>query len=263
MRLDRLRKHNYQAFFVFFVLLIANPSFGGLRGPGKYSGVVVFDRWDTCFLLSGPYITYISNAVKEDLRPYAGTAIQIDAIDVIQPMNPGDALVRKYKVIGPAPEPKYESLEGLELNVTPDFVNEQPAFLVEVRNTGTSATWVRTDEIGITLLSDTKTLFLFCASDGRSGAVITRSNLQARGGHEWSVDDKNEHAYFTLEPHVPLTTRIRINAGQSFSVRLKFDVSPGEYEFLVGYAEDVHASKSLASKRVSFAVNGSGKAIIE
>jgi len=45
--------------------LLAN---AGLRGPGKYYGVVVFDRWDTCFLLSGPYITYISESVKNELR---------------------------------------------------------------------------------------------------------------------------------------------------------------------------------------------------
>jgi len=37
-----------------------------LRGIGKYCRVVVFDRWDTCFLLSGPYITYIAENVKED-----------------------------------------------------------------------------------------------------------------------------------------------------------------------------------------------------
>jgi hypothetical protein len=58
--------------------LLAN---AGLRGPGKYSGVVVFDRWHTCFLLSGPYITYISENVKNDLRPYTGKAIQVDASD--------------------------------------------------------------------------------------------------------------------------------------------------------------------------------------
>jgi hypothetical protein len=75
----------------------------GLRGLGKYCGVVVFDRWGTCFLLSGPYITYISENVKNKLRPYAGKAMQVDALDVFQPRNFGDALIRKYKVIGPAP----------------------------------------------------------------------------------------------------------------------------------------------------------------
>ena len=47
--------------------LIAN---AGIRGTGKYSGVVIFDHWDTCLLLSGVYITYVSTAVKEQLRPY-------------------------------------------------------------------------------------------------------------------------------------------------------------------------------------------------
>jgi hypothetical protein len=57
---------------------LATPAHAGLRGPGKYSGVVVFDRWDTCFLLSGSYITYISSKLKNELRPYQGKAMQID-----------------------------------------------------------------------------------------------------------------------------------------------------------------------------------------
>lgn len=69
------------------------------RRPAKYWGVVVFDHWDTCFLLSGPYIAYISEAMKDGLRPYEGQAHQVDASDVVQPMNPGDALIRKYKII--------------------------------------------------------------------------------------------------------------------------------------------------------------------
>jgi hypothetical protein len=43
-----------------------------IRGPGKYNGVVVFDRWDGCHLYSGGYIMEISEKVKGVLRPYAG-----------------------------------------------------------------------------------------------------------------------------------------------------------------------------------------------
>lgn len=94
----------------------------GLRGPGKYCGVVVFDRWDTCFLLSGPYITYISEGVKNELRPYKGKAMQLDVLEVSQPQNPGDALVRKYKIIGPAPDTRHwVMLDGLELVAESDF----------------------------------------------------------------------------------------------------------------------------------------------
>src|SRR5712672_3470093 len=68
----------------------------GLRGPGKYCGVVVFDRWDTCFLLSGHFITYISDSVKNQLRPYEGKAMQIDALEVSQLQNLGDT--RRFRV---------------------------------------------------------------------------------------------------------------------------------------------------------------------
>jgi hypothetical protein len=262
MRLNLSRKHCSCLAILLLVLSIPNSLRGGLRGPGKYSGVVIFDHWDTCFLMSGPYITYISDAVKEELRPYADTAVQIDAIEVTQPMNPGDALVHKYKIIGPPPDPKYISLEGLELNVTPDFGSGKPAFILEFRNIGASATWLRTDEVGINLLSDNKPPF-FNASDGRSGAVITRAHLQERGGGRWSINNKGSHAYFRLVPGSPLGTRMRIDAGRSLSARVEFNVSPGEYEFLVGYAEGVHESKALASKRFAFAVTGSGEGVIE
>ena len=44
----------------------------GERGSGKYSGVVIFDRWGGCTLYSGIYVMYISEGVKEQLRPEAG-----------------------------------------------------------------------------------------------------------------------------------------------------------------------------------------------
>jgi hypothetical protein len=78
--------------------------------------VVIFDRWDTCFLLSGPYITYISDSVKNELRPYMGKAMQVDASEVVQHMNPGDALIQKYKILGSAPDTHHwVMLDGLEL----------------------------------------------------------------------------------------------------------------------------------------------------
>ena|SRR5439155_12989963 len=48
------------------LLLFAGPSSAGIRGPGKYSGVVVFDRWDGCLLFSSVYLMYISEVVKDD-----------------------------------------------------------------------------------------------------------------------------------------------------------------------------------------------------
>jgi len=96
-----------------------------IRGPGKYSGVVVFDRWDGCHLYSGAYITEISEKVKEKLRPFAGHAMVINAEEVFQPINPGDALITKLQVLGPAEEPVKAgfglppALEGLNLKAIP------------------------------------------------------------------------------------------------------------------------------------------------
>jgi len=70
----------------------------GLRGPGKYCGIVVLTV-GYVFPVSGHFITYISDSVKNQLRPYTGKAMQIDALEVSQLENPGDALVRKYQII--------------------------------------------------------------------------------------------------------------------------------------------------------------------
>lgn len=76
----------------------------GIRGAGKYNGVVFYDRWGNCYLFSGVYLMYISEKVKETLRPYQGRAMEIDAKEVYQPMNPGDGLITKYEVIGESKE---------------------------------------------------------------------------------------------------------------------------------------------------------------
>jgi hypothetical protein len=36
--------------------LFTTTSVAGIRGPGKYAGVVIFDRWHTCYLYSGIYL---------------------------------------------------------------------------------------------------------------------------------------------------------------------------------------------------------------
>jgi len=64
--------------------------------------------------------------------------MEIDALEVSQPQNPGDALVRNYKIIGPAPDNHlWVSLDGLELVAKTDFGTEGTAtFPIELRNLG-------------------------------------------------------------------------------------------------------------------------------
>jgi hypothetical protein len=157
---------------------LATPAHAGLRGPGKHSGVVVFDRWDTCFLLSGPYVTYISSKLKNELRRYQGKAMQIDASDVFQPMNPGDALIRKYTAIRPAPDNhRWAVLDGLKLVARSDFGERRiPIFLIEIHNAGRAVVDIDSSEIGPTLLGPTSATPL-AVSDGHSVALITRGDV--------------------------------------------------------------------------------------
>ena len=74
-------------------------SYGGVLVAGKYNGVVIFDRWDACHLYTGTYQLEISEKIKEQLRPYRGKAMLIDAQEVHQPMNPGDAIVTRLQVL--------------------------------------------------------------------------------------------------------------------------------------------------------------------
>src|SRR6266436_6868465 len=182
MRVVAFRRLLLQTLWILALTILVKESVftahAGIRGPGKYSGVVVFDRWDTCFLLSGPYITYISEQVKNELRPYQGKAMQVDASEVFQPMNPGDALIRKYEIIGPAPDNHYwVTLDGLELVAQSDFGLQGTAtFLIELRNTGNKPVKVNSSEFGPTLLGLTPK-GPFYVSDGKSEAWFTRVNL--------------------------------------------------------------------------------------
>jgi hypothetical protein len=235
----------------------------GIRGPGKYCGVVVFDRWDTCFLLSGHYITYISDSVKDELRRYQGHAMQIDASEVLQPMNPGDALVRKYEIIGPAPDADpWLILDGLEFIAESDFSSSGAlAFQIEIRNIGNRSVEVHSDEIGPALLG-TNQRSPFSASDGRSVAWITRTSLLSPSSCEWIVDGVKHTASYAIDPKVRPPDRFELEPGQSRKARMLFEVPAGEYQLIVGYGGGVHAEKSLASNAISFDVNEAGIATL-
>jgi hypothetical protein len=231
----------------------------GIRGPGRYSGVVVFDRSGTCFLLSGPYITYISDAAKNRLRPYQGKAIQVDASDVFQPLNPGDALIRKYEIIGPAPDTHHWAiLDGLELVAKSDFgPHGSPTFVIEIRNNGNKSTQVDSSDFGPTLLG-LKPKATFCPSDGKSEAWITRGDLVHLSSWESASDGVKDSASYTIDSKNRPPKRFQLAPGQSKQFRVTFKVSPGQYQFMVGYGGGVHEEKSLASNAISFDSNLKG-----
>ena len=263
MRRVVLHRHPFQALCVVFISALACSVIltarAGLRGPGKYCGVVVFDRWDTCFLLSGPYITYISDAVKNELRPYKGAAMQVDASEVVQPINPGDALIRKYEIIGPAPDTRHwVMLDGLELVAESDFgPHGVPTFLIEIRNAGDKPVKVDSSELGPALLG-LSPKGPFCASDSKSGAWITRGDLVNSSSWESGSGSVKYSASYTIDPKSRPPERFQLAPGQSKKFRVTFKVPPGQYQFMVGYGGGVHEEKSLASNTISFDLNDRG-----
>jgi hypothetical protein len=234
-----------------------------IRGPGKYCGVVVFDRWDTCFLISGSYITYVSDAAKNDLRPYIGRAMQVDASQVVQPMNPGDALIREYKIVGPAPDTRHwVILDGLELVAESDFgPHLHPTFLIEIRNTGDGPIEVHSSEFGPALLGLNAGI-LFRVSDGKSEAWVTRGNLVNPSSWKSESGSVKRFASYRIDPKTRPPESFRLAPGQSKKVRITFKVPPGQYQFMVGYGGGVHEAKSLVSNAISFDLNNRGMATL-
>jgi hypothetical protein len=235
----------------------------GLRGIGKYCGVVVFDRWDTCFLLSGPYITYISGSVKEELRPYKGSAMQVDASKVVQRQNPGDALIQKYKIVGPAPDTgRWGKLDGLELVAGSDFGPKgTPTFVIEIHNTGNNPVRIDSSEVGPTLIGSGQQS-PFMASDSGSGAVITRATLVTSSSWQSTIGGVTYSASFWIDPVSHPPGHLQLEPGQSMKTRITFEVPPGQYQFLFGYGGGVHEEKSLASNAISFDLSDTGVATL-
>ena len=232
----------------------------GLRGPGKYSGVVIFDRWDTCFLLSGSYITYIADSVKSDLRAYKGKAMQVDASEVYQIQNPGDAIIRKFTIVGPAPDNRRWCVtDGLDLSVLSAFDSHgSPTFKIRIRNEGYNIVEVDSSEIGPTLLGLDR-----AASLGiRSIAWITRGSLVGVSG--WSSTDRDTiSATYVVEPQSQVPKRFELGPGQLEEFQITLQVSPGQYQFMAGYGGGVHEEKSIASNAISFEISDHGVATLE
>jgi hypothetical protein len=243
----------------------------GLRGPGKYSGVVIFDRWDTCLLLSGNYLTDVSEEVKEHLRAYKDQAVQVEAFEVFQPMNPGDALIRRYKILGPAPVvSRGQSIDGVRITAKSDFERDRAvAFLITIENSGGSPIQIERDAIGPTLLgpipivSGRKTP-CFSPSDGRSMAWITRGTLVTRPSGTCTIDNHLVvSAGYSIDAGSELPERFDLNPGESRQTRIRLKVLAGPYQFLVGFGGGVHEGKSLASNTISFHVDSDGRPVLD
>lgn len=232
-----------------------------LFGPGKYSGVVVFDRWGTCYLMSGPYVNYVASEVKSELLSYNGRAIEVDAskVDAFGFVD-SDPMIRKYKIIGPAPAPKRNQLDGLRLVAVQTFGQlSKPQFLIEFLNNGKFPIRLDRDEIGILLFEPAKP-GRNNSYDG-SNLLISRSGIDP-GSHISSqqIDGLKTAWGYIVDPNTRPPSLFSIAPGQSIKTLIRFKVEPGPYQFMFAYGGAVSSEASLVSNAIFFEVSGDGRA---
>jgi hypothetical protein len=180
-------------------------------------------------------------------------------------MNPGDGLVQEYQLLGVAPESEEPedsfTLNGLHLQLKDDFGSQDiPAFVIVFTNRGRVNIRVITSDAGVTVMGNHKGPY--SPSDGRSEAVITRAGLDSDDwAYRWRNGADKFHATFkVVGSSVPET--FQLEPGESRQFTIKFDLSPGEYQILIGYGGGVHEERSLISNQIPFDVGPSGKALL-
>jgi hypothetical protein len=255
--------------FVVATALLASICIAGIRSAGKYSGVVIFDRWGGCTLYGGIYVMYISEAAKVQLRPEAGKCVQIDATQVEQPMNPGDGLIKQFKVLGAAPAVKeWESPEGLKLTVARAFEDgSAPEFIIRVENVGDKPATLHMDSLAPTILAaQTKPRSGFSPSDGPSVAVVTRQAFWLGGSdaprmQSEGIDQAVSYRWWVTAPRA-LQQLVALQPKAAFELHVSFKLPQGEYEFLAGYGGGVHDGQCIASNLIGFDVRQDGSAVL-
>jgi len=227
----------------------------------EYSGVVMFDRWDSCFLISGT-VTYISRAAKEALRPYNGVAIQIHAHEIKQHSNPGDVLIQSFDILGPAPDThRYGVLDGLELMAEPNFSSGgNPAFFIQIRNTARNTAVIMSSSIVPILLGPSPRSPYTPPTDEVSVAIVTRGNMLTSPFIWRSYDGKSgeRSAGYTVDSATPPLERFQLAPGESRKFRIRLSIPEGQYQFLFGYGGGFNDERSLVSNSISFNVTDSG-----
>lgn len=243
----------------------------GVRFPGPYCGVVIFDRWDGCILYSGIYVMYVSEKTKEGLRKYGGQAVKILAREVYQPENPGDGLIGKFEYLGAASKEKtrdWIKLEGIKLESSVRVGQDGRAIAVmTIRNKGKVPVRIFSTELGFTLLMKFSTSKRFFEpSDGPSFALITRQSFRPMPCKlHWKGKGGSEDIpfFWTIGKENALPSKFTIAPGKKKRIDILLDIPDGQYDFLCGYGGGVHDSMCLASNLSAFDVKNGKAEIVE
>jgi len=246
---------------IFLALILAGialPAGAGIRGPGKYNGIILFDRWGGCYLYGAIYLMYISDGSKGLLRRYSAQPLQLDAREVLQPHNPGDGIIRRFKVLGPAVETSDSlAMRKLSLRVRPDLEGGSVRFKLMLYNSGHAPLTLHSDAFGLTVLARRSGACNPQPSNGPSFALITRADFEA-GQDQHSGEVCSLRYSWHLEQPMPDT--ITLPPASTYAISLAFLLPRGEYELLVGYGGGVHRARPNISNAVLFDIGSAGVA---
>ena len=232
------------------VLCQVNYCIGNVRSPGKVKGVPVYDRWDGCEFIMGGYFDHISEDKKEGLRDHTLSFIEIDATDVFQPKNPGSALIRSYKYLGPATAGKRGSIQRPTPRIFVSKVNERqnkPQVSIVLVNDGKVSMNAFSFLIKPVLLknitSKEDAFKSLNPSDGPSFGLIVNSTFWDVGSEKprWQGSGVQTGTPFSwnIGKENALPRVIILKPGESREIIMNFELPEGEYDFFCVYGKSV------------------------
>jgi hypothetical protein len=232
------------------------------RGQGRYSGVVVFDRWGGCTLASGVYVTAISEAVKEKLKSQTGKCVDLDVIDVVPPRNGSEGLIKELKVLGATPaRNQFDAPDGLQIAVRSNFAEGKPAaFVIRVKNNSSKEINVSLESLAPTLLGHRDAAKHNAGpADGPSKVLFTREAFWNGDGPRQTGGRGVDFGWTATRP-ADIWQQKAIEPHGYFELRLAFKLPEGEYDFWIGYGGGTHEGRSIISQPIGFDVDADGGA---
>jgi hypothetical protein len=156
--------------------------------------------------------------------------------EVVQPDNPGDGLIRRLKVLGPAETKQtWYTLQGTKLNAQPIAVKGSRITVeLTITNEGSTPARIDSSQLGFVLLSK-KIEGARTPSDGPSMAVITRTNVfSGKGTWQLGVGGKIYSYSYLIADDVRFPESFELSPHQSRSTQITFQLPAGHYQFFAG-----------------------------
>jgi hypothetical protein len=238
---------------------------GGILGPGKYSGVVVVDRWGQKLLQCGSTAVFLADDVYEKLKDQAGKPIEITVTEMDQPKNPGGAMVKAFSKWVP-----YAPKTPLELQVKAKTTKVRPGLgltvEVQVSNPTRKDVVAFGDCFEVILVSskpvevpswkDPQQRAYWYYTEGYSDGHVSRHSfghphdlawtaaVMAKSGSGISVTPNSDNRNATLSP------------GAQFAAAaiIARELPSGQYQAFAMYRGDFGASTPGISPRIDFEV---------